>query len=55
MASFIPTFTSSVISESISITAGSLEEQDLPKELESQYMFIFLIDRSGSMGCNNRM
>jgi len=55
MASFLPTFTSPMKKDNISVTAGSLEELDLPKELDSKYQFIFLIDRSYSMGDNNRM
>lgn len=54
MASFLPTFTQES-SEKTQFTEGELEEQDLPKELESNYEYIFLIDRSGSMGCHNRM
>jgi hypothetical protein len=57
MASILPTFTSPAVTETsqVAVTAGLLEEQDLPTELDSKYQFIFLIDRSGSMGCNDRM
>ena len=56
MASFHPTFTSvAANTDNVAVTTGLLEEQDLPTELESKYQFIFLIDRSGSMGINNRM
>lgn len=51
MASFVPTFTQSAHNDSIAITEGTtLEELDVQKELESKYQYIFLIDRSGSMG-----
>ena len=57
MASFLPTFTSSdeMKSNNIKFSTGSLEEQDLPNYLDNKYQFIFLIDRSGSMGMYNRM
>ena len=34
------------------LEAGSngLDEQDLPLELDHTYQFIFVVDRSGSMG-----
>ena len=53
MASFMPTFTNSELT--CEVTEGSLEEQDLPKELESKYQYIFVVDRSASMGLENRM
>lgn len=55
MASFVPTFTNSEKTESTQTTAGELDEEDIPEELESKYNYIFLIDRSGSMSWNNRM
>ena len=49
----MPTFTNSVLT--CEVTEGGLEEQDLSEELESKYQYIFIVDRSGSMGMNNRM
>ena len=38
MASFVPTFTSPVNSESIAVTSGgSLEEQDIASDFDSKY------------------
>lgn len=36
------------------MTSG-LEEEDLLPEMEYKYQFIFVVDRSGSMGINQRM
>ena len=56
MASFLPTFTSeSEIDKIGKKTACRLDEEDVVNELETKYQYIFLIDRSGSMGMKNRM
>lgn len=53
MASFVPTFAAQGVN--CAVTEGALEEQDIAAELESKYLFIFVVDRSGSMGLSNRM
>jgi Mg-chelatase subunit ChlD len=55
MASFVPTFTPTLINKNIAVTVGPLDELDIERDLESKYQFIFLIDRSNSMGNYNRM
>ena len=55
MASFLPTFACEQKWDKQTQMTDQLEEQDLPQELESEYQYIFIIDRSGSMGWNNRM
>ena len=54
MAQFLPTFVSSQHKEFFG-TTDELDEEDVSKELDFKYQFIFVVDRSGSMGCNNRM
>jgi hypothetical protein len=55
MAQFLPTFTSSK-NDSLKTTQGltTLDEVDISSDLEFEYQFIFLLDRSGSMS-GNRM
>jgi len=56
MASFLPTFTDATNESSIqTIPGGQLEEQDLQKDLGGSYQYIFIADRSCSMGSNNRI
>jgi len=56
MASFVPTFTDPDLNDKIAFSEGSsLEEQEISPALDLKYLFIFLIDRSGSMGQDNRM
>ena len=52
MASFLPTFIPPVKNTKIALTNGEiLEDLDIPKNLDSNYEFIFIVDQSGSMGC----
>jgi Mg-chelatase subunit ChlD len=55
MAAFLPTFEKSVETEKTKICVGDLEDQDLADGIDNKYQYIFLVDRSGSMGTNNRM
>ena len=56
MAQFLPTFTSNTKDTSKTVfSEGSLEDQDLPSDLDNKYQFIFIVDRSGSMQSNNRI
>ena len=58
MAQFLPTFTPDNSKEKSGFTASTedeLDEIDLPESLENEYQFIFIVDRSGSMGNYNRM
>ena len=51
----MPTFRNeSTVKKLVAITSG-LEEEDLLTKLDNVYQFIFVVDRSGSMGSNNRM
>lgn len=52
MAQFLPCFTKSCSSK---VTTSGLEERDLNSAVDFKYQFIFVVDRSGSMGCSNRM
>ena len=51
MAQFMPTFDKGSRRKKLLVQEEELDEIDLPKELDSiVYQFIFVVDRSGSMG-----
>lgn len=58
MAQFMPTFAQEdTTTDGISYITDvdDLEEEDLKKDLAHNMAFIFIVDRSGSMSCGNRM
>ena len=54
LAQFLPTFVVEKEKKLFTTTSG-LDEQDVSTSIDSNYQFIFVVDRSGSMGCNSRM
>ena len=51
----MPTFRNESTVKKLVATTSGLEEEDLLTKLDNVYQFIFVVDRSGSMGSNNRM